>query len=109
MITSERTTSGGLGFWHYIDYEKWFSATIPMSANPSTPPAYVATYLFYMPSSGYAERSNELRYSSSDTTDTNTNYPRYYVTPTNFKPGVVTTPQAKFIANRTYKWIAIWK
>lgn len=107
--SNERPTSSGLGFWHYIDYEKWFGATMKIQTG-TTPPGYVATYMYYMASGSYRERSNELRFSSDDTTDTNYNYPRYYVTPTGFKPGEVGgSVSSSFRANTTYKWIAIWK
>lgn len=105
--SSERPATGGLGFWYYIDYEKTLGATIPYSASTNY---YELVYLYYIRTgTTYTGTNAQLRYPSSETTDTSPNYPRYFVTPSNFKPGVSGTSQATFVANTQYKWIAIWK
>lgn len=105
--SSTRPTTGGLGFWHYIDYEKTLGAIIPFSTSTSY---YETIYLYYLRTSTTFSGTNaQLRYPSSETTDVSSSYPRYHVTPSNFKPGCSGSTYADFKANTQYKWIAIWK
>lgn len=105
--TTTKPPTNGLGYWFYIDYDKMLNATIPYSDSINY---YELIYLYYIRTgSSYTGTNAQLRYPSSETTDISTSYPRYYVTPTNFKPGVSGTSQAVLVGNRVYKWIAIWK
>ena len=46
-------------------------------------------------------------YPSTDSTSSNNNFPRYWVTETGFKPYTNSTTRY-WRAGRTYKWIAVW-
>lgn len=49
-----------------------------------------------------------LSYPSSNTGTSNSSYPRFWVTPSAFKPQ--TSSNSRYWrANRSYKWIAVWK
>lgn len=59
--------------------------------------------------SGSSGTNSETYFShnSDDTGDLNSQYPRYSVTPSGFKPARWTTTYL-WRANRSYKWIAVW-
>lgn len=49
-----------------------------------------------------------LKVNSDTASEASTIYPRYWVTPTDFKP-YTSSSSRYWIADRTYKWVAVWK
>lgn len=60
----------------------------------------------YRSSSGVSGYTSQFAYPSTNTTDTSSPYPRYFVSLTNFRPSMGTTRYWR--AGRTYEWIAVW-
>lgn len=93
--------------WVYFDYYRLFGTGVPYSASGFR---YASIYYNYrQTSTSSITQSGAITSNNSDDTGTsNTNYPRYWATPSLFRPYTNSTSRY-WRAGRTYKWFAIWK
>ncbi len=104
--TTDQTTNTNYA-WEYFDHYKMWGTSLPYS---STGLRYAFIFYYYRSTSTTATTTSWIQCSnnSDNTGDGDTNYPRYWVTETGFKPNSNSTARY-WRASRTYKWIAIWK
>lgn len=104
--TTQAAPSGNntMRWFEYIDMYKWFGVKQDKSGG-------IIYYAYISAMDGYDSAGVlKLPYPSTDTTSNNKNYPRYWVDENGFRAGITSYPiLTKFLAGRTYKWIAIWK
>lgn len=98
-------TAGDLGIWYYIDYYKLFNTTT-IYGNKTV---YGKALMLYTQTTSMGEFTKDFNQPSTSEIEVNYDYPRYYVKPNEFKPGVILTRKATFKKDESYKWIAIWK
>lgn len=91
-------------YFTYIDHERLFGYGWPYSTSARR---YGAALYCYKQSNGISNSQSTFSYSSTNTTDTSTSYPRYFATPSNFKPYTGSTSRY-WKSGRAYKWVAIW-
>lgn len=91
-------------WFEYIDMYKLFGVK-------QDKPGGAIYYAYIIATDGYDSHGVlKLQNPSTDTTSNNKNYPRYWVDENGFRAGITSYPTlTKFLAGRTYKWIAIWK
>ena len=101
------TTSDTNQLFVYFDSWGAFGEGYPYSGSAYR---YATVLAAYRGTSAYSINTSirMLSNKSSSTIDTGNTYPRYYVTPSNFKPYADSTSRY-WRAGRTYKWIAVWK
>lgn len=115
---SRTSTSGSIGattntFYDliYFNWKNLFDASQPRYVSASTTKRYGIVYRVYGTSSEVSPNANtDLTVLDTSTGTSSGAYPRYWVTPSEFKPraqeGSVTI---KFKKGKAYKWIAVWK
>ena len=91
-------------YFTYIDHERLFGHGWPYSTNARR---YGAALYCYKSSNGISNSQSTFSYSSTNTGDSSSSYPRYFATPTGFKPYSGSTSRY-WKSGRAYKWIAIW-
>lgn len=89
----------------YFDFVKWFGN--PVVYNTTTPLYAILNMSYRGTASNNASFSN-TQITDDSSSDRNTTYKRYWVSNEWFKPGAGAWDYV-FKANRTYKWVAIWK
>ncbi len=100
--------------WFYVDIEKttgYHTEGQTTGGNISKNFGYVAVTGQRTETSN-STATNSLAYSSSNTGESTKSYPRYFVKENQFKPVCNVTSALSagtYLANHTYKWIAIWK
>ena len=102
----DATTYTNLAFF-YMDFELAFGEPFYQSDSTSGT-YYVISYNRYRAASatGSTASAKFLTTPSSNTTDSNANYPRYYAKPDRFYPYIADASYWR--VGRTYKWIAVW-
>lgn len=96
--------NNSMRWFEYIDMYKLFGVKQDKSGG-------VIYYAYITAMDGYDSHAVlKLQNPSTDTTNNNKNYPRYWVDENGFRAGLTSYPTlSRFLAGRTYKWIAIWK
>lgn len=89
----------------YWDPYKIFGTGYPYSTSATR---YESAYYSYRTSNGTSAGSTLIQYNSDNTSASSTSYARYWASPTDFHPYSNSTSRY-WRANRTYKWIAVWK
>lgn len=92
--------------WYYNDIEK-FGGNAVYNGKYYTYTEQKMTYINEYGNLTYFTGNQNF---SSDEEKETASYPRFYVTESCFKPGTIGNNSKKpFMANNTYKWVAIWK
>lgn len=99
-ITSSSNTS-----FVFFDMYRLNGSGYPYSTSAQR---YALAIYGYRSSNSSTISSVQISYNSDNTSTSNTSYSRYWVTASDFKPYSNSTSRY-WRANRTYKWIAIWK
>lgn len=89
----------------YWDPYKIFGTGFPYSTSATR---YADALCLYRNSSNITTNNVTCQYNSDNTSSSNSNYPRYWASPTDFHPGSNSTSRY-WRQGRTYKWIAVWK
>lgn len=91
--------------WIYVDLYKLFGS----GAIFGTTTRYGLFVYGFRPGSGSSSYGIRIfDYNSDNTTTTSETYPRYYVTPTAFKPAVGSSSSYYWRHTMTMKWVAAW-
>ena len=98
------TSSSNVVFVFYDPY-RLTGGGFPYSTSETR---YAAIYYSYRSSSSFTSNSAQVSYNSDNTGESSNAYSRYWVTASNFKP-YSNSNSRYWRANRTYKWIAVWK
>lgn len=115
---SRTSTSGSIGattntFYDlvYFNWKNIFNATQPRYVSASTTKRYGIVYRVYGGSSNVITTGNsDLTALDTNTGTSSDSYPRYWVTPSEFKPRALPDYDTiKFKKDKAYKWIAVWK
>ena len=105
--TDPATTNTNHAFF-YVDWYAYTGQGVPSTGATNVRYGYVG-YVYRGNSTTNMSASNTvLTYPSTNTGSSSTSYPRYWVTETKFYPYSNSTSRY-WRANRTYKWIAVWK
>ena len=89
----------------YFDPYKAFGAGFPYSTSALR---YAVAYYSYRSSNNVSSSAIQTSHDSSSTSTTDTSYPRYWASPTDFHP-YSNSNSRYWRKNRNYKWIAVWK
>lgn len=94
-------------WWTFND---WYRMTGTGTASSSTATQYGRVQYGYRSTAGgtVASGGTVLTYNSDNTTSSSTAYPRYWATPTGFRP-YTGSASRYWRAGHTYKWTAVWK
>ena len=92
-------------FTLFFDFEKILGAPLYSS---DTDKAYAFIYYRSRTSSAFTGNSVLCSHSSSESGNSDTSYPKYWVTAASMYP-YCNSSSRYWRANRTYKWIALWK
>jgi len=102
--TQTTPTTNSISNMIYTDAYQMFGDTVPYSSNFR----YGFVYAAYKTDSGGNVYMGTLQYPSTNTGNSSTAYPRFWVTESGFNP--YSGSDARYWrSGRTYKWIAIWK
>ena len=93
---------------HYMCYHNYLQAWSELDKMASSTNVYGYTHIAYRSAgtSSFVYNQYPFYYSFTNTSSTNQNYPRYWITETGIKAQTVST--AYWRAGRTYRWFAIW-
>ena len=100
---SSVTTNCSLSFMYYDTYQIT-GAGFPYSSSAKR---YGGVTVYSRASSDPTVYNKLMEYNSDNTTDSSAEYPRYWVTPSSFKPWSGNSSR-NWRSGRTYKWIAVW-
>lgn len=104
--SSSSWTNYSLFEWNYINTGDLFGGGYPRSSS-AIGYGRVDVIRKGNTSSLNVTNTTSLQYSSSETSDTNATYPRYWVTASSFK-AYSANDSYYWRSGRTYKWIAVW-
>lgn len=96
--------TGSPSYMLYMDEYQIFGATFPSNTNFR----YGCITSLFKTDSGTNVYVGTLQYPSTETGNSSTAYPRYWVTESGFYPYSGSTARY-WRAGRTYKWLAVWK
>jgi hypothetical protein len=103
----ENPTSTTVEYWSYVDFYQITGSSFKYS--DGTTSCYTMVSLGNIYTNPDTVVTSFLYHPSSDKTADNNEYPRYYVNETGFYAGARRNSTSPFLANKTYKWFAIWK
>lgn len=111
IYDADNTYDNTYNTMYALTYQDFTQVTgVPMQPN-TVDNIYALVSTAYRSNSDTALNSYPIEYylthPASDTGDSSIAYPRYWVKPDGFTPGVSTSSQY-YRAGRTYKWIVIW-
>ena len=102
----EAPTQQGITIQTYVDYYRLFGVGYYMSPT-SFGYSFMQTGTCRV--SMWENSYTHFYYSSDETRDDKSTYPRYYFNNTCIKPTTKQSSYGLFRTDRTYKWLAIWK
>ena len=102
--TQTTHATGSPSYMLYMDEYQIFGATFPSNTNFR----YGCITSLFKTDSGTNTYTGTLQYPSTDTGNSSTAYPRYWVTESEFYPYSGSTARY-WRSGRTYKWLAVWK
>lgn len=105
--TNATTTYSNLSFV-FSCWSAYDGSGVPNSGQENARYGFVSYAYRGNSTSTVSQAVTALTHDSSDTGASSSSYPRYWVTPSNFKPGSNSTARY-WRSGRTYKWIAVWK
>ena len=102
--TQTTHATGSPSYMMYMDEYQIFGATFPSNTNFR----YGCITSLFKTDSGTNTYTGTLQYPSTNTGNSSTAYPRYWVTESEFYPYSGSTARY-WRSGRTYKWLAVWK